>query len=325
MPSGGEKDISPPVLVKLSKSFNEETKKINKVILTFNERIIENNFVKNFYSSPPLELLDYQVKSNSLEIIFKEPDDKNYWLLMNKCIKDLNEGNVLDELNCRLFEKTNDSTYSYEVQLINSLTGLPELNSWVFLYEKKINDSVIFNDSPSYVAKTNNEGYALFMPNINKGLFNLVSLSGDDYVYDNGELISFSEELVDIGVDTFSILYSFDPVHKIDTITKILDTAAFSGSGSLKLTTTLNESFVVQLISDNKIVVERTFNNVEYLKISNIPQGEYDLKIFADKNNNGKWDSGNFLERIQTEKAYLYPEKINIRDNWDLEIDWTIE
>ena len=64
----------------------------------------ENNFVKNFYSSPRLELLDYQIKSNSLEIIFKETDNKNYWLVMNKCIKDLNEGNVLDELNCKLFE-----------------------------------------------------------------------------------------------------------------------------------------------------------------------------------------------------------------------------
>ena len=104
MPSGGEKDITPPILMKLSKSFDEETKKINKVVLTFDERIIENNFVKNFYSSPPLELIDYQIKSNSLEIIFKETDNKNYWLVMNKCIKDLNEGNILNELNCKLFE-----------------------------------------------------------------------------------------------------------------------------------------------------------------------------------------------------------------------------
>ena len=137
MPSGGDKDINPPVLVKLSKSFDEETKKINKVVLTFDERIIENNFVKNFYSSPPLELIDYQIKSNSLEIIFKETDNKNYWLVMNKCIKDLNEGNVLDELNCKLFENSKDTIYSYKVRLINSLTGLPEINSWVFSYEKK--------------------------------------------------------------------------------------------------------------------------------------------------------------------------------------------
>ena len=325
MPSGGDKDINPPVLVKLSKSFDEETKKINKVVLTFDERIIENNFVKNFYSSPPLELIDYQIKSNSLEIIFKETDNKNYWLVMNKCIKDLNEGNVLDELNCKLFENSKDTIYSYKVRLINSLTGLPEINSWVFLYEKKINDSVIFNDSPSYITKTNNEGYATFMPNINKGLFNLVSLSGDDYIYDYGELISFSEELVDIGVDTFGILYSFDPAYKLDTTTKSLDTTRVISGGSLKLTTTYNDPFVVQLISNNKIVIEKTFNNSEYLKISKIPQGEYNLKIFLDKNNNGKWDSGNFLERKQAEKTYLYPEKISIRNNWDLEIDWTNE
>ena len=211
------------------------------------------------------------------------------------------------------------------MRLINSLTGLPEINSWVFLYEKKINDSVIFNDSPSYITKTNNEGYATFMPNINKGLFNLVSLSGDDYIYDYGELISFSEELVDIGVDTFGMLYSFDPAYKLDTITKSLDTTRVISGGSLKITTTYNDPFVVQLISNNKIVIEKTFNNSDYLKISKIPQGEYNLKIFLDKNNNGKWDSGNFLERKQAEKTYLYPEKISIRNNWDLEIDWTNE
>ena len=70
MPSGGEKDITPPILMKLSKSFDDETKEINKVVLTFNERILENNFLQNFYSSPPLEVLDYQIKSNSIEIDF---------------------------------------------------------------------------------------------------------------------------------------------------------------------------------------------------------------------------------------------------------------
>jgi len=325
MPSGGEKDITPPILMKVTRSFDDETKEINKVVLTFNERIVENNFLQNFYSSPPLEVLDYQIKSSSLEIVFKEIDNKSYWIMMNKCIKDLNEGNVLDELNCKLFENTNDSMYSYKVQLINSLTGLPDQNSWVFLYEKKINDSIIFNGSPSYIAKTNNGGYATFMPNINKGLFNLVSLSGDDYIYDDGDLISFSEKLVDIGVDTFSVLYSFDPAHRVDSTTTNVDTFTFVGGGSLKLATTFSETIVVQLISDNKIVVEKTFDNIEYLKISNIPQGKYDLRIFLDKNNNGKWDSGSFLERKQAEKTYLYPEKISIRDKWDLEIDWTIE
>ena len=37
---------------------------------TCDERIIENNFVKNFYSSPPLELIDYQIKY-SIDILTK--------------------------------------------------------------------------------------------------------------------------------------------------------------------------------------------------------------------------------------------------------------
>ena len=146
MLSGGEKDITPPILMKLSKSFDDETKEINKVVLTFNERIIENNFLQNFYSSPPLEVLDYQIKSNSIEIVFKEIDNKRYWLVMNKCVKDLNEGNVLDELNYKLFENSNDSSYSYKVQLINSLTGLPDKIIGFFYMKKKLMTQLFLMD-----------------------------------------------------------------------------------------------------------------------------------------------------------------------------------
>ena len=37
---------------------------------------------------------------------------------------------------------------------------------------------------------------------------------------------------------------------------------------------------------------------------------------------NKKWTNGNLLKRRQPEKVFIYKDKLLIRENWDLEIDW---
>ena len=34
---------------------------------------------------------------------------------------------------------------------------------------------------------------------------------------------------------------------------------------------------------------------------------------------------GLFLQKKTAERMYYYPEKITIRENWDLELNWTIK
>ena len=47
-------------------------------------------------------------------------------------------------------------------------------------------------------------------------------------------------------------------------------------------------------------------------------------RLYIDKNGNGKWDTGSLLDSIQPEEVYYYPKKINLRENWDIAIDWNI-
>ena len=49
--------------------------------------------------------------------------------------------------------------------------------------------------------------------------------------------------------------------------------------------------------------------------------GEYEIRILLDRNNNGKWDAGNYSKKIQPEKVIALPQKISIRANWDNERD----
>ncbi|GIR11939.1 MAG: hypothetical protein CM15mP23_05140 [Cryomorphaceae bacterium] len=41
-------------------------------------------------------------------------------------------------------------------------------------------------------------------------------------------------------------------------------------------------------------------------------------------NQDGKWTAGNYFENVLPEKVYYYPELINLRANWELEVDWEI-
>jgi hypothetical protein len=60
------------------------------------------------------------------------------------------------------------------------------------------------------------------------------------------------------------------------------------------------------------------------LKFLSLRPGNYSLKLVEDMNNNGRWDTGNYLEHRQPEKIYNYAEEIVLRANWDLDIEMTV-
>ncbi|MFL5765083.1 MAG: Ig-like domain-containing protein [Bacteroidia bacterium] len=82
---------------------------------------------------------------------------------------------------------------------------------------------------------------------------------------------------------------------------------------------------IIQLVNESgKVIresIERAPGAVEY---DYLPPGKYRLKIIYDGNNNGKWDSGNYLQKIQPEKVVFDAETINIRSNWDAELEWKV-
>ena len=49
--------------------------------------------------------------------------------------------------------------------------------------------------------------------------------------------------------------------------------------------------------------------------------GDYTFKIIRDRNNNGQWDVGNLVERIQPEIIDVYSTVTKVRANWDVEVE----
>ena len=78
--------------------------------------------------------------------------------------------------------------------------------------------------------------------------------------------------------------------------------------------------FILHLINSNGEII-REFSNISQNTIYNfeyIRPGNYTFRLIEDINNNGIWDTGNYLRRIKPEPVYYFPNEIEIRANWDL-------
>lgn len=57
-----------------------------------------------------------------------------------------------------------------------------------------------------------------------------------------------------------------------------------------------------------------------------VPAGEIRLRVIEDLNGNGRWDSGNLVERRQPERAEMYvnadgESTFATKENWEVELD----
>jgi hypothetical protein len=85
-------------------------------------------------------------------------------------------------------------------------------------------------------------------------------------------------------------------------------------------------SYIVQLLDDKGNVLKETgWNGVKELRFEHLHAGQFRLKLIVDANANGKWDSGNYLQRKQPEQVMFYNAPIKLRTGWDLDVDWKFQ
>ncbi|MBK7182639.1 MAG: Ig-like domain-containing protein [Bacteroidetes bacterium] len=114
-----------------------------------------------------------------------------------------------------------------------------------------------------------------------------------------------------------------------DTITVDFKTRELKYYGTLKLNISIPETknnYVVQLIDEQGNVTREHFiKKSEVLNYDYLQPKKYKLKIIVDNNNNQKWDTGNYIQHLQAEKVIFNSELINVRSNWDMELDWKVQ
>ena len=341
-PTGGEKDVSAPKVLHIGQVVHSNQKNTKTIKFDFNEFIQFNEWENYFFISPPTKKqVEKKIKGQALYITINEALNKNttYYLGLNSCVKDNNEGNVLDSLS--YIFSTNEQLDSFNLygSLHNAYDLKPMKNCWVMLYNEDVNDSLIFKDNPNYIAKTDKNGMFYF-PNLKDENYKVASISDFDFIYDKNEKISFMNRLINAKADSFISLYAFDPISKIDSSNATLekytqyssDSSAIDsiikkdtlGTGKLKIFSNLNSSCILQFLQDQKVIKELYFVKSPHM-VDMINPGNYQLKYIIDNNRDSTWNTGSWEKKIQPEKVLYYPSEITIRSNWDLELEWIIE
>ena len=107
-----------------------------------------------------------------------------------------------------------------------------------------------------------------------------------------------------------------------DTLSYTIVTKNDSDYGNLKVVLENVNRFpvIVELTDkDGKVkATEYTEKNtvVEFIAIE---PALYTLRIIYDDNKNKVWDTGNYLEKRQSEQVIYFPKEIDVRSNWDVE------
>ena len=124
----------------------------------------------------------------------------------------------------------------------------------------------------------------------------------------------------------------------------VIDSAAIEGiSGKIMLSTTerisipKNEDYgalflnipdadstaIVQILSGDKVSRQLpvTDHRADFFYLN---PGKIYLRLFYDRNGNGKWDTGSYAEHRQPEEVFYFPTALEVRANWDIEQNWNL-
>jgi hypothetical protein len=113
-----------------------------------------------------------------------------------------------------------------------------------------------------------------------------------------------------------------------DTIKQSLNTKSYADYGSIILTLRNVSSFpvLVQLTDEKgEVQHEKYSTNDSKFHFRFLKPGKYLVRVIFDDNENRKWDTGNYLKRIQPEEIQYYQDTIDVRSNWDMPETFTLD
>jgi hypothetical protein len=104
-----------------------------------------------------------------------------------------------------------------------------------------------------------------------------------------------------------------------------------SAFGNIYITAEVPENIpqvIIELTTDNgKTIDKQIITGTQELSFEYLDPGKYKLKAILDLDRNGVWSPGNFNKKLQPEKIIFYNGTLEVRANWDIDLDepWKIE
>ncbi len=98
--------------------------------------------------------------------------------------------------------------------------------------------------------------------------------------------------------------------------------------GTLQINLTNTESgsnYILQLMDDRENILKKlTVSEDGIIMLDYLNPGAYKLKLIRDANNNGRWDTGDYIKNIPPERVYYFGKNFDVRANWDIKEDWEL-
>lgn len=222
-PSGGPKDVTPPVLLRTEPENLSTNFKGNKIRLYFDEYIKLEDVQNQMIVSPPLKYIpDIKPQggpSKYIEITIKDTLQENttYTINFGQSIVDNNEGNPNSFLTYVF--STGDYLDSLQISGLvqDAFNREPDDFVSVMLYEidSAYNDSTIYKYPPNYITNTLDSTPVFQLNNLKAGKYALIALKdvGKNNVFNQrADKIGFVEDTVHIPTDSLFLLRLFKEV-----------------------------------------------------------------------------------------------------------------
>lgn len=90
-----------------------------------------------------------------------------------------------------------------------------------------------------------------------------------------------------------------------------------------KITADSATHFILELINEEQRIIRTAYSSP--FSFTRVPPGKYQLRVIVDRNNNRRWDTGNYAQGRQPEQVYYFPDPIQVKSNFEFDdTDFTI-
>lgn len=104
-----------------------------------------------------------------------------------------------------------------------------------------------------------------------------------------------------------------------DTISYNLKTKKIEDYGVINLqVSNVSSPVIIQIITEkDELIASKKISSDQLVTFKNLPPKSYIARAIFDENNNGKWDTGNYLLKVYPEKTHYFKKLLEVRANWD--------
>ncbi|MBM1104887.1 Ig-like domain-containing protein [Aurantibacter crassamenti] len=222
-PTGGPKDLDPPILVKAEPPNMTIEFKAKRIRLYFDEYITLKDIQEQLIVSPPLkytpEISPQGGASKFVEIKIKDTlrENTTYTLNFGQSIVDHNEGNPSSFLNYVFSTGTYIDSLSVSGVVKDAFKRKADEFLSVMLYEidTAYNDSTIFKKAPNYITNTLDSTVIFTLNNLKAGNYKIFALkdAAKNNIFDqNADKIAFLQDTVSLPTDSTYLLSLFKEI-----------------------------------------------------------------------------------------------------------------